>query len=91
MIRLVSICLLFLVPLTATPQRLTVDIAGFDRERVIKAAEKYLSEKPITITAAHSSRSRGGLHDFFSGCMGDYPGQSIREARQQALTRLVHR
>mgnify|MGYP003693640381 CR=1 FL=1 len=31
---------------------------------------KYLSEQPITITASHSPRSAGGLHDYFSE--GDY-------------------
>jgi hypothetical protein len=37
---------------------------------VIKAANHYLSEKPVTITASHSARSSGGLHDYFSE--GDY-------------------
>jgi hypothetical protein len=42
------------------------DVAAFDRDRVITAATRYLKEKPITITAARSERSAGGLHDFFS-------------------------
>lgn len=46
------------------------NVASFDRARVIKAANQYLSEKPITITASTSSRSAGGPHDFFSE--GDY-------------------
>lgn len=46
------------------------DVAAFDRARVLKAADQYLKEQPITITASHSSRSAGGLHDFFSE--GDY-------------------
>jgi len=33
---------------------------------VLKAANQYLNEKPITITASSSPRSAGGLHDFFS-------------------------
>jgi Alginate lyase len=45
-------------------------VATFDRDRVIKAANQYLKEAPITITASTSSRSAGGLHDFFSE--GDY-------------------
>jgi hypothetical protein len=45
-------------------------VAIFDRNRVIKAANQYLKEAPITITASASSRSAGGLHDFFSE--GDY-------------------
>ncbi len=42
------------------------DVATFDRARVLKAANQYLSEKPITITASSSPRSAGGPHDFFS-------------------------
>ena len=47
-----------------------LDIKAMERDRVVPAAEKFLSEKPITVTAAHSPRSAGGLHDFFSE--GDY-------------------
>lgn len=46
------------------------DVAQFDRTRVIKAADSYLNDKPITVTASHSPHSAGGLHDFFSE--GDY-------------------
>ena len=51
-------------------QRATFDVAAVDRVRVVKAAKQYLSEAPITITASHSPRSAGGMHDFFSE--GDY-------------------
>ncbi|MFL6210085.1 MAG: alginate lyase family protein [Pyrinomonadaceae bacterium] len=47
-----------------------LDVAAFERARVVKAARRYLAEPPITVTAAHSPRSAGGLHDFFSE--GDY-------------------
>src|SRR5688572_3677885 len=47
-----------------------LDVAAFDRGRVLKAANEYLKEKPITITASRSPRSAGGVHDFFSE--GDY-------------------
>jgi len=46
------------------------DVAAFDRERVLHDAQKYLADKPATVTAAHSPRSTGGLRDFFSE--GDY-------------------
>ena len=46
------------------------DVAAFDRARVMADAQKYLASKPATVTAAHSPRSTGGLHDFFSE--GDY-------------------
>jgi len=41
-----------------------------EETRVIKLAEKYLVEKPITITNFVCERSVGGLHDFYSE--GDY-------------------
>ena len=46
------------------------NVATFDRARILKAANQYLSESPITITASHSPRSAGGIHDYFSE--GDY-------------------
>lgn len=50
--------------------KVTVDVAAIERERVLKAADLYLSEKPITVTASQSPRSKGGTHDYFSE--GDY-------------------
>jgi len=47
-----------------------LDIAQLDRDRVLKAADQYLNESPVTITSFHAERSTGGLHDFFSE--GDY-------------------
>ncbi len=41
-----------------------------ERARVLAAAQRYLSEPPITVTASSSPRSAGGPHDFFSE--GDY-------------------
>src|SRR5256885_8645292 len=55
---------------TLNAQQPKLNVAAFDRARVLKAANQYLSEKPITITASHSPRSAGGLQDFFSE--GDY-------------------
>ncbi len=46
------------------------DLAAIERPRVLKAAAGYLSAPPVTVTASHSPRSAGGLHDFFSE--GDY-------------------
>src|ERR1035438_7699274 len=46
------------------------DGVAVDRKRILAAADRYLKEKPITVTAAHSPRSAGGLHDYFSE--GDY-------------------
>ena len=47
-----------------------IDLRTLERGRVLSAAQRYLTERPITITAASSPRSAGGRHDFFSE--GDY-------------------
>jgi hypothetical protein len=71
MFRSISILVIALIiPLSAAAQELQINVASFDRARILKAANQYLSEAPITITASHSPRSAGGLHDFFSE--GDY-------------------
>jgi hypothetical protein len=46
------------------------DIEVIDHERILRAANEYLPEPPITITAYSSPRSKGGVHDYFSE--GDY-------------------
>jgi hypothetical protein len=46
------------------------DIAAIERGRVVRAADRYLDEAPVTVTAASSPRCAGGKHDFFSE--GDY-------------------
>src|SRR5438874_11763451 len=48
----------------------TFDLAGIERRRVLNAADRYLSEEPVTVTAYSSPRSAGGRHDYFSE--GDY-------------------
>ena len=46
------------------------EIEAIDRDRILRAANEYLSQPPITITAYSSPRSKGGKHDYFSE--GDY-------------------
>ncbi|HEY5446952.1 MAG TPA: alginate lyase family protein, partial [Pyrinomonadaceae bacterium] len=55
---------------TARRRAKDFNVLKFDRARVLKAANQYLKEAPITITASTSTRSAGGVHDFFSE--GDY-------------------
>src|SRR5713226_6445588 len=62
----VVLLLIFLSSESAIPRQPNLNVANFDRARVLKAAKEYLSEQPITITASSSPRSAGGLHDFFS-------------------------
>ncbi len=54
----------------ASPGAAPFDLAAFERPRVLKAANKYLGDNPVTVTATGSPRSAGGKHDFFSE--GDY-------------------
>ena len=62
---------LFFLLLTSSPVHgQKFDVAAFDCNRVLTAANNYLKEQPITITASRSPRSAGGIHDFFSE--GDY-------------------
>jgi Alginate lyase len=59
------------LPLAAQRERATgLDLRSIERSRVLRAADRYLREQPITITASRSARSSGGLHDYFSE--GDY-------------------
>ena len=65
----------FLLSLAAAPAlarqgRTALDLAAIERPRVLRAANKYLTEAPVTITASRSARSAGGVHDYFSE--GDY-------------------
>lgn len=53
------------LPLAALVQP-RLDLAAIERARVLAAADRYLRETPVTITATSSSRSAGGRHDFFS-------------------------
>ena len=66
------LCLLAAV--TAAPARAqsaaAFDLAAIERPRILPAADRMLKEAPVTVTAAQSPRSAGGLHDFFSE--GDY-------------------
>ncbi len=42
------------------------EIEAIDRDRILRAANEYLTAPPITITASSSPRSKGGKHDYFS-------------------------
>jgi hypothetical protein len=58
---------LFFVAATAAA---SFDVDKVERPRVLAAAARFLTEEPMTVTAARSPRSAGGPHDFFSE--GDY-------------------
>src|SRR5215831_1985234 len=62
----VLLALTLLFPPGAVAQHPKLNLAALDRARILKAANQYLNEQPITITASSSPRSAGGPHDFFS-------------------------
>jgi hypothetical protein len=47
-----------------------LDLRSLERGRVVAAANAYLEDHPVTVTATSSPRSTCGPHDFFSE--GDY-------------------
>ena len=73
--------------LQAAPNSL--DMPSIERVRVMADASKYLSLKPVTVTATRSARSAGGLNDFFSE--GDYwwpdpKGAELPYVRRDGMT-----
>src|SRR5216684_9014799 len=63
-------------------------VAATDRRRILAAANRYLSEQPVTVTSSHSERSKGGPHDYFSE--GDYwwPDERSEEHTSELQSRL---
>lgn len=43
-----------------------IDLKSLEKERVLAAAEKYVTQSPVTVTSSFSNRSAGGTHDYFS-------------------------
>src|ERR1044072_5842610 len=65
--RIIRVTIFICLSVASMPaQTRHINVAAIDRQRIIKAGNQYLTEKPITITASSSPRSAGGLHDFFS-------------------------
>lgn len=58
------------LPWTGCKQTIGPDLETLEYDRVMAAAERYLREDPVTITAYGCERSQGGRHDFYSE--GDY-------------------
>jgi hypothetical protein len=63
-----------MIPLACAPtvgaQITRSELIAIERHRVLEQADRYLTEKPVTITATRAERSTGGVHDFYSE--GDY-------------------
>src|SRR5580658_1960410 len=54
-------------------QPIDLNIQQYERVRVLKAADQYLNDPPITITSFPATRSTGGIHDFYSEADYDWP------------------
>jgi hypothetical protein len=61
------------------------EIASIDRAGILDAANRYLGEMPVTVTAVTSPRSQGGLHDYFSE--GDYWWPNPKDPRGPYIRR----
>ncbi len=46
--------------------RVNIDVAAIDHARILRSANRYLKERPITITAYSCPHNAGGLHDCYS-------------------------
>ena len=62
--------LLILLCLSFSTLFAQINVREIDKRWVIPAADRYVKEVPLTITAFPSTRSAGGIHDFYSE--GDY-------------------
>ncbi|ADV82504.1 alginate lyase family protein [Terriglobus saanensis] len=65
-----SACILAPTAILAENESTHLNVAEFDRKRILAAADKYLNEPPMTVTAKRATRSTGDEHDYFSE--GDY-------------------
>lgn len=54
------------LPQSAKPSDAYRLVASTDRQRILAAANKCLAQPPVTITSFPTSRSAGGVHDFYS-------------------------
>lgn len=65
-----SLGLLWSLPATAAVSSGGLDIRAIERGRVLRAADAFQDEAPLTVTAFPAPRSPGGPHDYYSE--GDY-------------------
>src|SRR5207247_11192267 len=68
--RCLPVLALMLAVAPAAAQLDSAQVARLERPRVVAAAERYLREAPVTLTAFPAPHSAGGPHDFSSD--GDY-------------------
>jgi hypothetical protein len=64
-----ALVVVWLAPPLPQPADGAIDVTR-ERARVLAQADRFLKERPVTVTATRSPRSAGGPHDYFSE--GDY-------------------
>jgi len=64
-----------------TSQTPGFDLAAHERARVLKAADAFMTEPPITITAFKADKSAGGVHDYFSQADYSWPDPAKPDGR----------
>jgi hypothetical protein len=62
----IAMLALQLAALHADAIGISFDVKQYERQRVLAAADRYMGEKPITLTALPATRSAGGEHDYYS-------------------------
>ncbi|MEI8086175.1 MAG: alginate lyase family protein [Paludibacter sp.] len=69
---LISILLIACFPYNANSEKQTEistiknEIIQTEKARVIRLADSFLLEKPVTVTSVSCTRSAGGIHDYYS-------------------------
>ncbi len=58
------------------PPAAHIDVASIDHDRILNAAEEYLKQPPVTLTAFAAPQSPGGVHDFYSEASDWWPDTS---------------
>lgn len=72
-------------PGASPANELRPDVAAIDRERILRAAERSISERPEPLTALRGERSPDGAQDYFSEATGEEAGESGFTAHRDAL------
>lgn len=62
------------------------DVAGIDHDRILAAADRWLAEKPVTVTSLPKPGNRGRPHDYYSEAEDYTSEDAAKKAVQPAFT-----
>jgi len=68
----------------ATPTR--PDVAAIGHDRILAAAERYLTQAPTPLTSLQCPRSPGTVHDYYSEALPDTNSDAALSAKDAART-----